>query len=94
MKLNYTKVGDYLLPNLNIENKSTGRINKYGRLRLQYLKENNKGLYTTLLMKNQLTNHLFSVSNEAENKFNILIVYDILKLTPNYNWKLTPLTKI
>lgn len=73
MELNYTKVGDYLLPNLIIENQNTGRINRYGRLRLRYLKENNKVLYTTLLMKNELTTHLVSVSIEAENKFNILM---------------------
>lgn len=72
MKLNYVKVGDYLLPNLTIESQNNKEINKYGYLRLQYLKENNKVL-TTLLMKNQLTNHLVSVSIEAENKLNILM---------------------
>ena len=72
MKLNYVKVGDYLLPNLTIESQNNKEINKYGYLRLHYLKENNKVL-TTLLMKNQLTNHLVSVSIEAENKLNILM---------------------
>ena len=49
MKLKYTKVGDYLLPNLTIKNEFKGAINKYGLLRLNYLKEHKKGLYTTLL---------------------------------------------
>ena len=73
MKLNYTKVGDYLLPNLTIERQNNEKINKYGYLRLHYLKENNKPLYITLLMKNELTNHLVSVSIEAENRLNILM---------------------
>ena len=73
MKLNYTKVGDYLLPNLTIEKQNNEKINKYGYLRLHYLKENNKPLYTTLLMKNELTNHLVSVSIEVENRLNILM---------------------
>lgn len=73
MKLNYTKVGDYLLPNLTIEKQNNEKINKYGYLRLRYLKENNKVLYTTLLMKNELTNYLISVSIEAENRLNILM---------------------
>lgn len=73
MKLTYTQHGDYLLPNLIIKNQNTNRINKYGYLRLNYLKENNKPLYTTLLMKNELTNYLVSVSNDAENRLNILI---------------------
>ncbi len=73
MKLNYTKVGDYLLPNLTIKNQNYGEINKYGYLRLNYLKEHKKGLYTTLLMEDKLTNHLVSVSNECEDRFKILM---------------------
>lgn len=73
MELNYTKVGDYLLPNLTMEKQNSEKINKYGYLRLHYLKENNKALYTTLLMTNGLTNHLVSVSIEAENRLNILM---------------------
>ncbi len=73
MKLNYTKVGDYLLPNLTIKNQNYGGINKYGYLRLNYLKEHKKALYTSLLMQDKLTNHLVSVSNECEKRFNILM---------------------
>ncbi len=73
MELNYIKVSDYLLPNLTIEKQNNEKINKYGYLRLQYLKRNNKALYTTLLMQNELTNHLVSVSIEAENRLNILM---------------------
>ena len=73
MKLNYINVGDYLLPNLTIKKQNSEKINKYGYLRLHYLKENNKSLYTTLLMKNELTNHLISISIEVENRLNILM---------------------
>ena len=73
MKLNYTKVGNYLLPNLTIKNQNYGEINKYGYLRLEYLKEYHKGLYTTLLMKDELTNHLISVSNECEERLKNLM---------------------
>lgn len=73
MKLNYTKVGDYLLPNLTIKNQNYRKINKYRYLRLEYLKQHNKGLYTTLLMKDELTNHLISVSNECEERLKNLM---------------------
>lgn len=73
MELKYTKVGDYLLPNLTIKNEFKGTTNKYGLLRLNYLKEHKKSLYTALLMKNELENHLFSVSIETENRLNILM---------------------
>ncbi len=42
-------------------------------LRLDYLKEHKKALYTTLLMKDGLTNHLISVSKDAENLLNNLM---------------------
>ena len=73
MKITYTRIGDYNLPNVILNSPSNLQINKYGRLRLDYIKENNKSLYTTLLMKNELTNHLISVSIEAENRLNYLI---------------------
>ena len=73
MNIEYTKVGDYLLPNLIIDNKNYEQINKYGYLRLDYIKEHKKGLYQSLLMKNELTNHLLSVSKDCENRYNILM---------------------
>ena len=73
MNIEYVKQGDYLLPNLVIENQNYGQINKYGLLRLNYIKEHKKGLYQALLMKNELTNHLLSVSKECEEKLKTLM---------------------
>ena len=73
MNIEYTKVGDYLLPNLVIDNRKYEQINKYGYLRLDYIKEHKKGLYQSLLMKNGLTNHLLSVCKECEKRYNILM---------------------
>lgn len=95
MEICYTKVGAYLLPNLIIEKQNNEKINKYGYLRLHYLKENNKALYTTLLMTNQLTNHLVSVSVESENRLNILmeqyknsdkLLSEKNKMTTQFEW--------
>ena len=72
MELKYIKTGDYELPNLTLNNNEKGTINKYG-LRLDYLKQHKKVLYTTLLMKDELTNHLVSVSINAENLLNNLM---------------------
>ena len=73
MELKYTRTGDYELPNLPLNNNEKGTINKYGMLRLDYLKAHKKALYTTLLMKDELTNHLVSVSKNAENLLNNLM---------------------
>lgn len=42
-------------------------------LRLNHLKHYKKSLYTTLLMKDELTNHLVSVSKDAETLLNKLM---------------------
>ena len=73
MELKYTKIGDYELSNLTLNDNKKGTINKYGMLRLDYLKAHKKALYTTLLMKDELTNHLVSVSKDAENLLNSLM---------------------
>ena len=73
MELKYTKIGDYKLPNLTLNDNKKGTINKYGMLRLDYLKAHKKALYTTLLMKDELTNHLISVSKDAEDLLNNLM---------------------
>ena len=73
MEITYTKHGDYLLPNLTLKETKKGNINKYGRMRLAYLKEYKKALYISLLMKEELTNHLISVSNISEDLLNTLM---------------------
>ena len=73
MELKYTKIGDYELPNLTLNDNKKGTINKYGMLRLDYLKAHKKALYTSLLMKDELTNHLISVSKDAEDLLNALM---------------------
>lgn len=73
MELKYTKTGDYELPNLILNDNKKETINKYGMLRLDYLKTHKKALYTTLLMKDELTNHLISVSKDAEDLLNTLM---------------------
>ena len=73
MNIKYKKIGDYLLPNLVIDTQNNKPIGKYGYLRLSYIKQNKKVLYQTLLMTNELTNHLFSVSNECEERLKTLM---------------------
>ncbi len=73
MKITYTKCGDYLLPNLILPEKQNKQLNKYGLLRLEYLKNNKNALYQELLMKDRLNEHLFLVSINTENKINHVI---------------------
>jgi hypothetical protein len=59
INITYTKCGDYLLPNLKLTEKENKPLNKYGLLRLEYLKSNKKALYQELLMKDKLNEHFF-----------------------------------
>lgn len=74
MKIEYTKVGDYYLPNLVApENIKNFEIGKYGKLRLRYLKEHKKAEYTILLMDNELQKHLMEVDKIATERFELLM---------------------
>lgn len=73
MEITYTKCGDYLLPNLILKPRKEENLNKYGLMRLDYLKKSKSALYQQLLMKDKLYDYLFSVSKEAEEKVNYLI---------------------
>lgn len=64
--ITYTQVGDYKLQNLVLKETDNKPLNKYGLLKLDYLKKNKKALYQQLLMTNELNNFLFSVGNEAQ----------------------------
>lgn len=93
MELKYTRTGDYELPNLTLKNNKKGPINKYGMLRLDYLKAHKKSLYTTLLMKDELTNHLVSVSKDAETLLNKLMK-SYKKEMKNYMKEIKKLTNL
>lgn len=73
MEISYKKCSDYLLPNLSLEDRKYENLNKYGLMRLDYLKKNKKGLYQSLLMQDKLYDHLLSVSKESKDKVNLLI---------------------
>ena len=61
MNISYTRIGDYLLPDLRLEDKERFNIGKYGLLKLEYLKKNKRGVYTELLMKDRLNEYLHDI---------------------------------
>ena len=62
--LDYTLVGDYYLPDLEIE--SSQPLGKFGRARMKYLKEHRPGLYSRLLLSGKLYDDLNEVDAEAQ----------------------------
>ena len=68
----YTKVGDYLLPNLTIDESKQQAIGKYGRMRKRYLKEYRRVLYTNLLVSDKLDHHLAEIDKACEEQMELL----------------------
>ena len=68
----YRQEGDYLLPNIGVP--ESPQIGIWGQRRLQYLRTNERVLYTTMLIGDTLKVHLEEVDKSAEEMFNQLIV--------------------
>lgn len=71
--ITYYKVGNYLVSDLYLPKQPNKSIGKYGRLRLNYLKEHKKVLYTELLISGNLKQHLIDIDENATDKVNQLI---------------------
>ena len=69
--LNYTKTGDYSIPNLNLS--ETPEIGKYGRMRKKYLKESRPILYNRLLLSEKLYPHLAEIDSTAKRRLGRLM---------------------
>ena len=72
-KITYHEEGDYLIPDLYLPKQPEGHIGKYGQLRLNYLKNFDRGLYTELLIDGTLKQYLLDIDKNASNKVNLLI---------------------
>ena len=71
--ISYTLVGDYYVPNLVAPKQEKVILNKYGRLRLNFLKEHKKAEYTIMLMDGTLHKHLKAIQETAQNRVNEII---------------------
>ena len=72
--ITYSRYGDYLIPNLILDNgKVRPKIGRSGRLRLKFLKEEMKPVYTRMLMEDTLTDYLLEVDTRATDMENMLI---------------------
>ena len=77
-----------------MNNKSNYRIGKYGRLRLNFLKEHDKVFYTELMLDGKLPEHLASVDKEANKRVSDIVnklakaegVDEELKQTNQLKW--------
>ena len=71
--IEYHLEGDYYIPNLAMPKQEEIILNKYGRMRLKYLKEHKKAEYTIMLMNGTLNAHLKELQETADNKVQKII---------------------
>lgn len=71
--ISYSLVGDYYLPNLKLEQEEKVQLNKYGLLRLDYLKKHKKAELSIMFMDMTLNKHLKEVQELAQTRVNELV---------------------
>ena len=71
--IEYNLVGDYYIPNLALKPEEKVILNKYGLLRLNYLKEHKKADYIIMFINKTLNKHLKEVQETAKARVDILI---------------------
>ncbi len=71
--IEYHLEGDYYIPNLVMPKQEKITLNKYGRMRLKYLKEHKKTDYTIMLMNGTLNTHLKKLQETADNRVEQII---------------------
>lgn len=71
--IEYHLAGDYYIPNLVMPKQEKITLNKYGRMRLGYLKEHKKAEYTIMLMDGTLNTHLKEIQETADNRVGQII---------------------
>lgn len=93
--IEYIKQGDYYLPNLILAPEETNyKIGKYGRIKLNYLKNHKNAEYSILLIENKLNIYLHEIDIVSEDMLKSIIsqlmkqenVTEELKSTNQMEW--------
>lgn len=71
--IEYRLEGDYYIPNLALPVQEKITLNKYGRMRLKFLKEHQKAEYTIMLMNGTLNTHLKELQETAQTRVEQII---------------------
>ena len=69
----YELQGDYYIPNLVLPKQKKIHLNKYGRMRLNYLKEHKKAEYSIMLLEGTLNTHLKEIQETATTRVEQII---------------------
>ena len=65
-EMTFRQTGDYLIPNMELENQSDRVLGKYGRMRRAYLEQNNPMLLNDMILTESLFPHLWEIEDTAK----------------------------
>lgn len=65
--------GDYYYPMIAVPKQEKVILGKYGRARLNYIKNHKRGLYAELMMTGELSKHLAEVDKTANERLDVII---------------------
>ena len=94
MELTYTERNGIMYPDLALPKQTNYPIGKYGKMRLDYLKQHRRGTYTTLLTSCTLNQHLYETEQEAKRQIALTLsrlvkdrgITEELKATDPLRW--------
>lgn len=71
--IDYVLIGDYYYPDLELPKDEEPHYGKYASMRLNYIKEHKKDLYSSLRMEGRLISHLNEIDTTANRQLEILV---------------------
>ena len=94
LQFTFTKVGDYYLPDLALDDDTKYEIGIYGRMRQRFLKEHHPGVYNRMLLFGELWKHLAEIDAACHERMDFLIptmaeregVTEALKASSQMEW--------
>ena len=72
-ELTYTRSGDYLIPNLSLQENGMKPLGKYGRMRKKYLQEHRPVLWNSMILSEKLYPHLREIDETANRRLEQLM---------------------
>ncbi len=73
MNITYHQNGDYLLPDLTLDDQPAAPMMKYGRMRMRFLREHKPGLYSYLILSGKLYQHLVETQEAAQTRIDRIV---------------------
>ena len=73
MNITYHRNGDYLLPDLTLDDQPAAPLTKYGRMRMRFLQEHKPGLYSHLILSGKLYQHLAETQEAAQTRMGRIV---------------------